>query len=80
MPEFTAHTRDIAPQASRKILQNAEKQLGFIPKLDAAMAELPATLEANQALTALFEKTAFTATERQLIFLGSRTVNRRNRF
>ena len=47
MPEFTAHTLDTAPQASRKILQNAEKQLGFIPNLYAAMAESPATLEAT---------------------------------
>lgn len=70
MPEFTAHTLDTAPQASRKILQNAEKQLGFIPNLYAAMAESPVTLEANQALTALFEKTAFTANERQLILLS----------
>ena len=33
MPEFTAHTLDTAPQAFRKILPNAEKQLGFIPNL-----------------------------------------------
>ena len=67
MPEFTAHTLDTAPQASRQVLQNTEKKLGFIPSLYGAMAESPALLEAYQVLTALFDKTAFTVTERQLV-------------
>jgi uncharacterized peroxidase-related enzyme len=70
MSEFTLHTLDTAPQASKQILQNAEKQLGFIPNLYAAFAESPATLEAYQILTALFDKTAFTVTERQLVLLS----------
>ncbi len=69
MPEFTTRTLDTAPQASRQFLQNAEKQLGFIPNLYAVFAESPVILQANQLLTALFEKTAFTATERQLALL-----------
>jgi glutaredoxin 3 len=42
MPEFTTHTLDSAPHASRQLLQNAEKQLGFIPNLLGAIAESPA--------------------------------------
>ena len=48
MSEFTIHTLDTAPQASRQILQNTEKQLGFIPNLYAVFAESPITLEAYQ--------------------------------
>ncbi len=70
MSEFTLHTQDTAPQASRQILQNTEKQLGFIPNLYAVFAESPATLEAYQTLTTLFDKTAFTVTERQLVLLS----------
>lgn len=70
MSEFTTHTLDTAPLASRQLLQTTEKQLGFIPNLMAAMAESPATLEAYQALNVLFDETAFTVTERQLVLLS----------
>lgn len=70
MPEFTSHTVDTAPQASRQSLQNVEKQQGFIPNLWGALAESPSTLEAYQVSTALFDKTIFTVTERQLVLLS----------
>ncbi len=70
MSEFTVHTLETAPQASRPLLQNAEKQLKFIPNLMAVMAESPVTLEAYQTLTTLFDKTVFTITERQLVLLS----------
>ncbi len=70
MSDFTLHTLDTAPQATRPLLQKIEKQLGFIPNLLAVMAESPATLEAYNVLTALFDKTAFTITERQLVLLS----------
>jgi len=70
MSEFTLHTLDTAPQASRKLLQNAEKQMGFIPNLFSVMAESPAVLESYQTLTRLFAKTAFTLTEQQLVLLS----------
>ena len=70
MSEFTIHTLDTAPQASRLILQNTEKQLGFIPNLYAVFAESTTTLEAYQTLAKLFDKTAFTVIERQLVLLS----------
>ena len=70
MSEFTIHTLDTAPQASRQILQNTEKQLGFIPNLYGVFAESSTILEAYQVLTALFDKTAFTITERNLVLLS----------
>ena len=70
MSEFTIHTLDTAPQASRQTLQNTKKQLGFIPNLYGVFAESPTTLAAYQELTALFDKTAFTVTERNLVLLS----------
>ena len=70
MSEFTLHTLDTAPQASRQILQSTEKYVGFIPNLYAVFAESPISLEAYQVLSALFDKTSFTVTERQLVLLS----------
>lgn len=70
MSEFTIHTLETAPQASRQILQKIEKKLGFISNLFGVIAESPATLEAYQSLSVLFDKTAFTVTERQLVLLS----------
>lgn len=72
MSEFTIHTRESAPQKSRNLLKKAEEEMGFIPHLYGVMAESPATLKAYQILTALFDKTAFTVTERQLVLI---TIN-----
>ena len=70
MSEFTLHTLDTAPQASRKLLQQTKKQLGFIPNLFSVMAESPVVLESYQSLTMLFDKTAFTVTEQQVVLLS----------
>lgn len=67
MSKFTIHTVDTAPQASRQILQTAKKQLEFITNLFATITESPATLKVYQSLSALFDKTAFTVTERTLV-------------
>ncbi len=70
MSEFIIHTPNTAPHSSLKLLQQAEKQLGFIPNLFAVMAESSATLEAYQVLSGIFDKTAFTVTERQMVLLS----------
>ena len=70
MAEFTIHSLDTAPQKSRLILQTTQKQLGFIPNLFGTMAESPAVLEAYQSLAVLFDQTAFTVTEQQLVLLS----------
>lgn len=70
MSEFTIHTPDTAPKNSRQLLKASERELGFVPNLLAAMAESPATLEAYQVSTALFNKSIFTITERQLVLLS----------
>ncbi len=70
MPEFTQHSLQSAPEASRPLLQQTEQNLGFVPNLLAAMAQSPATLEAYLTLTRLFDKTGFSVTERQLVLLS----------
>ncbi len=70
MTEFTLHTLETAPEQARDLLQTAQKQLGFIPNLYAAMAESPATLEAYRSLSALFDNSSFNVTERQLLLLS----------
>jgi uncharacterized peroxidase-related enzyme len=69
MSLFTSHTADTAPEASKEILQNAEKQLGFLPNLYANLAEAPQTLKAYMQLSDLMEGTSFSAEEQQVIFL-----------
>ena len=70
MTEFTTHTFNTAPDASKPLLQKAEQKMGFIPNLMGAMAESPATLESYLSLNNLFDKTSFTVTERQLVLLS----------
>ena len=70
MTEFTTHTFDTAPEASKHLLHNAKHKIGFIPNLMAVLAESPATLESYLSLANLFDKTSFTVTERQLILLS----------
>lgn len=70
MTEFTSHTLDSTPTASKPFIQKAEQKLGFIPNLLTVMAESPATLESYLTLGQLFDKTSFTVTERHLILLS----------
>lgn len=70
MSVFITHTLASAPRASNALLQDAKKKMGFIPNLLGAMAESPATLESYLTLSALFDQTAFTVTERQLVILS----------
>ena len=70
MPEFITHTLASAPQAAKPLLSGAQQKFGFIPNLLGAMAESTATVESYLNLSALFDKTTFTITERQLVLLS----------
>ena len=48
MPEFIARALDAAPQATNHLLQTAEKQIGFIPILFAAMLDHGRAVTAQQ--------------------------------
>ena len=69
MLNSTTHTIDSAPAESQAILQAAEQSYGFVPNLLGKLANSPATLQAYFALGQIFEKTGFTAMERQIVLL-----------
>ena len=75
MSNFSIHSNNSAPQASRAILTNVQKGLGFVPNLMRVMAESPPTLEAYTTLMRLFEKSAFGTTEKQVILLAVSSEN-----
>ena len=75
MTDFTVHTIDSAPEAATRILQGAQKALGFVPNLYATMAEAPTTLEAYTTLSNIFGKTDLSETERQIILMTNNRLN-----
>lgn len=75
MTNFQVHTIDSAPEAAKPILQDAQKALGFVPNLYAAMAEAPTILEGYMALSKIFSKTELSETERQIILMTNNRLN-----
>ena len=47
MTDFTIHTKDSAPEASKELLGAAQAKYGFVPNLMGEMAEAPSMLEPN---------------------------------
>jgi uncharacterized peroxidase-related enzyme len=68
-------TADAAPENSKATLQTIEKRFGCIPNLMGTFAHSPALLEGYVALDAAWQKSSFTATERQLIVLTASVEN-----
>ncbi|MEM6823031.1 MAG: carboxymuconolactone decarboxylase family protein [Verrucomicrobiota bacterium] len=75
MTEYTKHTIESAPAASKPILEAAQKKLGFIPNLMATMAESPVLVESYLTLMGLFDKTELSETERQIILMTNNRLN-----
>lgn len=75
MTDFPTHTIETAPAESKPRLEGAQKALGFVPNLYAAMAEAPALLEGYQTLSDIFDKTDLSATERQIILMTNNYLN-----
>jgi alkylhydroperoxidase family enzyme len=70
MADFPLHTRATAPFASKPIMEEANRTLGYVPNLVAQMAEAPALLEGYATLSAIFRKADFSPGERALILLA----------
>lgn len=64
-----------APQDARELLEKAEKNYGFIPNILGVMANSPALVEAYMSLSQIFEKTRFSAAEKQTVLLAVSTEN-----
>ena len=75
MQSFPKHTVKTAPEASRHMLEQAERTMGFVPNLYAHLAEAPVVLEVYFALSAQFQKTSLTAAERQIVLLATSVEN-----
>lgn len=75
MTRFTIHTQETAPAASKPMLDEMQKAVGFVPGLFGVLAEAPKALEAYQVLGALFKDTSLTTTEQHVVWL---TINYEN--
>jgi uncharacterized peroxidase-related enzyme len=72
---FNVKTVDTAPEASRPILEGILKAFGFVPNLMGTFANAPAVLKGYMALDAEWEKSTFSAKERQLVLLAASLEN-----
>jgi uncharacterized peroxidase-related enzyme len=68
MAIFQIHNETTAPEASKPLLEQAQKNLGMIPNLERVMAESPALLEGYVHLWELFDTTSLSPTERQVVY------------
>ena len=75
MTNFTTHTIETAPEASKPILKSAQQKVGFVPNLIATMAESPVMVESYLTMMALFDKSALSATEREVILMTNNRLN-----
>ncbi len=75
MTEFTLHTEDSAPEASKPLLAKSKKTFGMIPGLHAVMAEAPGLLEAYQTVHELFVNSSFDKDELTVVW---QTINVEN--
>lgn len=72
---YTVFTADSALEAAKPMLNRIGKAFGFVPNMLGTMAAAPAVLEAYQTGGVLFDKTSFTATERQVVMLTTSAEN-----
>lgn len=71
MTKFTLHTIETAPEASRTLLESTRKAWGFLPTLQATLAESPVALEAHNTLFGLVGKSSLSPVEQQVAFLAA---------
>ncbi len=75
MTDFTIHTTDSAPEASRELLGAAGAKYGFVPNLMGEMAEAPSMLKAYLALGEALETSSLTPQEQQVVVLTVSYLN-----
>ena len=64
---FSVHTSETAPEASRPFLEKTQQAFGMLPNLERTMAEAPILLEAYGSLWEAFGKSSFSAVEQQVV-------------
>src|SRR5215813_14274247 len=75
MTQFTAHTAESAPAASRPLLEGIGRGFGYIPNLFGVFAESPAALRGALAVFDAFSKSSLSTVEQQLIMLAASEAN-----
>lgn len=75
MTKFVVYTADSAPQSAKQGLKAAKASFGFIPNLQATMAESPELLAGYSVLWDLFAKSALTPHEQQVVYMTSNFEN-----
>lgn len=68
MTRFTIHDESSAPEGSKALVAAQRKAWGFLPKLQATLAESPVALEAYGTLFALVGKSTLTPAEQQVAY------------
>ncbi|MGF1500848.1 MAG: carboxymuconolactone decarboxylase family protein [Paracoccaceae bacterium] len=68
--DFTIHTPETAPEASKAQLEDSQAKYRFIPNLHGIMAESPALLEAYKVIGNIYAKTELSVLERQIVLLA----------
>ncbi len=68
--DFTYHSIESAPEASKPLLEASLQRYKFVPNLHAVMAESPELLQAYQVLADLYNKTSLSVLERQIVLLA----------
>lgn len=75
MTKFTVYTEANAPEAAKPALGATKAAFGFVPNLQANMAESPELLAGYSALWDLFSKSTLTPHEQQVVYLTSNFEN-----
>ncbi len=68
MTRFTIHDETTAPEGSKDLVAAQRKAWGFLPKLQATLAESPVALEAYGTLFTLVGKSTLTPVEQQIAY------------
>lgn len=76
MSKLTLHTKESAPGESRPFLDAVEKKFGFLPNLMKVLAGSPVSIQSYLQLSQLFEGSAFSPREQQLILLAISQENK----
>ena len=75
MSQFEVHTKETAAVKSAELLLEAERSIGFVPNLLGVFAESPAILQAYLTIGKIFEESALSPTERQIVLLAVSRFN-----
>lgn len=76
MNQLVLHDVNSAPAASKPLLEDVQKSLGFIPNLYGHLAESPAALKAYLTLSDIFDQSSLSPAERQIVLLAASVENR----